>query len=94
MPRRRRVGEDPSIRTIRVGRVLWRARLAQPDEEPDAPVDGHECVCLEGANGQRYFAIVGAGEFERLSNYRLRSLIMGPARESGLAEEVRRRPSR
>src|SRR5690348_13172870 len=82
MPRRRRVGADSSMRMIRVGRAPWRARLATPDEAPESLAKGREYVSLEDVNGRRHFVILMAGEFERISNYRLRSLIMGLARES------------
>jgi len=88
MPRRRRVGADPAIRTIRVGHALWRARLATQDEAPEAPVDGHEYVWLEESDGRRHFVIVAKGEFERISNYRLRSMIMGLAIDSAKAAAV------
>lgn len=77
MPKRRRPGPDPLTRTLRIGHVVWRARLSTVDELPEQPLIGREFVCLEREDGARHHVVMRAGEFERLSNYRLRSVILG-----------------
>jgi hypothetical protein len=79
LPRRRRVA-DPSSRTIRIGRAVWQARLALPNEYREPPVRGREYVRLQHGEACRLVPLP-TGEFERMSNYRLRSLIMGLDRE-------------
>ena len=81
MPKRRRVAADRPERTIRIGHAIWRARLAAPGELPGAPPSGRERVCLEAPDGTRRWATLAEGEFERISNYRLRSVIMSLADE-------------
>jgi hypothetical protein len=76
LPKRRRL-IDASARSIRVGHVVWRAHLASPNAAPEVPAGEGEYVCFEGPGGDRHFVILAPGEFERISNYRLRSLVMG-----------------
>jgi hypothetical protein len=70
------------VRTIRVGQATWRVRLTHPDEWPEAPVVGHEYVRLEHPDGSNHWVVMVAGEFQRVSNYRLRSMILGLVEEN------------
>lgn len=76
LPKRRRVA-NPATRIIRLGRARWHARVASAEDHLDPPVGGREYVRLDGPGGACHFVLLEAGEFERLSNYRLRSLLMG-----------------
>ena len=77
LPLRRRLGADTTVRTIRIGHAIWRVRLTQPDEWPESAVEGREYVRLEHSNGSNHWVVMVAGEFQRVSNYRLRSMILG-----------------
>lgn len=77
LPLRRRLGADTTVRTIRIGRAIWRARLTRPDEWPESAVAGREYVRLEHPSGASHWVVMVSGEFQRISNYRLRSVILG-----------------
>lgn len=77
MPLRRRLGADTKLRTIRVGHAIWRARLTHPDEWPESALAGREYVRFEHPSGASHWVVMVAGEFPRISNYRLRSVILG-----------------
>ena len=77
LPLRRRLGTNPAVRTIRVGPAIWRVRLTRPEEWPEAAVSGYEYVRLENPSGSNHWVVMVAGEFQRVSNYRLRSIILG-----------------
>lgn len=81
-PRRRRLA-DPARRTIRVGPVLWRARLIAPDDASEPIAAGRALVRFESVDGAQHCVTMAAGELERISNYRLRSIIMGFAEHDG-----------
>lgn len=60
---------------------MWQARLAAPHESPEPATGAREYVRLERSDGAHRWVILPAGEFERISNYRLRSVVMGVADE-------------
>ena len=60
---------------------MWRASLTHPDEWPETAATGREYVRLEHPNGSSHWVVMAAGEFQRVSNYRLRSIILGLGQE-------------
>ena len=71
---------DWPLRVVRIGSVLWRARLVAPEERPAEAVTGKEYVEVTGSDEKRWL-ILNPAEFSGMSQYRLRCAILRVASE-------------